>query len=38
MPRFRVQEWIWIGLFAVAVAVMALVILDPWIPALPIKS
>jgi hypothetical protein len=31
MRRFRVQEWFWVGVIAVAVAVMALVTLEPWL-------
>lgn len=30
MLRFRVQEWISVGVIAVALACMALVILEPW--------
>ena len=30
MQRFRVQEWFWVGVIAVAVVVMAMVTLAPW--------
>ncbi|WP_309629939.1 hypothetical protein [Brevundimonas sp.] len=32
MQRFRVQEWFWLGVIAVALAIIALVILEPWLP------
>ena len=32
MPRFRVQEWVWLGVLAAAIAVMGLVVLEPWLP------
>lgn len=31
MQRFRAQEWFWIGVFALAVAVMAGVTIAPWL-------
>lgn len=31
MPRFRIQEWIWLGLMAVAILVMIGVIVAPWL-------
>ncbi|WP_428150575.1 hypothetical protein [Brevundimonas sp.] len=34
MQRFRIQEWFWIGVIAVALAVIAVVILEPWVPIL----
>ena len=33
MQRFRVQEWFWVVVIAVAVGVMAAVILEPWLGA-----
>lgn len=32
MQRFRVQEWFWLGVIAVALAAIAVVILEPWLP------
>lgn len=34
MQRFRVQEWFWLGVIAVALAAIAVVILEPWLPLL----
>jgi len=31
MQRFRVQEWVWIGVIAVAVTVMIVVTFEPWL-------
>ena len=31
MQRFRVQEWFWVGVFAVAVAAMVLATVGPWL-------
>ena len=32
MQRFRVEEGFWLGVIAVALAVIAVVILEPWLP------
>ena len=31
MQRFRVQEWLWLGLMAIAVLVMIVVTFEPWL-------
>ena len=31
MQRFRVQEWLWLGVIAVAVLLMIVVTLEPWL-------
>lgn len=34
MQRFRVEEWFWLGVIAVAFVLMVVVILEPWFPGL----
>ena len=31
MPRFRVKDWVWVGVFALAVIVMIYDTVEPWL-------